>query len=757
MNRTTRPSLGPAALLPLLLAAACTRAPEGPRVPANRYVITVHYELGMHCSAFDLSYCCVLPPYNSVLSQVVETASAPGELPRLLSGPDLAERGLVLAYEHDLNTHSEGEKLLYWNVPADVNRNGSLSDPIDSFVNEEWKHLHTYLERPFHEKPAGAVRKARIGLDLPIRLDSGITGKPVSGGVMDWSGPGGTLVYTVSNDGVSEVPIPLGMRDYFEALALPLTPFFDGSVPFLRAITEETIRPYQSARVTIGTFDDRNRNGLVEAGELAPERQRDGRAASFFGTNPIDVPACDRCHASDRANGSEYGLWKEELDFWQRRLHGTSPYFARTKAAAVSMLEIHDKKHGTDFLAKYDPADPTGATITRLGRTPVRCQDCHGDNVLGVLDASPPREERRVSPLSAAIHRMHLEKAPQGDRFDRPANCQTCHPGHWQSGRLDKLPMDAQGEFTGGPTGDVREAWGGCFLGRDVHSNPGKADVMRTRPHLNAVGTWLQKTVFSEGKGLYCTHCHNLGSRLLYKWDELDDALAQTGMPILTGPTLRNQSLEAIVGAFRSMEKGRYADWSVEDFFDPKVGPPGSPKNPAAAPWTDPINPGYAEIDDGGDYWLSAGEPHCADCHVPPFVEGIGGTYAPIDSERKYSLMRFSKGHHGVSCQSCHQSTHGLFPVADNGPDPTSFAQAKQYSPDGNPGPVSCVACHAVDSDGVPTLMADALLAAFPDAEYPTRYEKAVAYAHTARLPKERATPSATQPPGAGSDAEREK
>ena len=67
------------------------------------------------------------------------------------------------------------------------------------------------------------------------------------------------------------------------------------------------------------------------------------------------------------------------------------------------------------------------------------------------------------------------------------------------------------------------------------------------------------------------------------------------------------------------MEKNRYADFTVEDFFDPKVTPGG--KSPVAAVWTDPTNPGYAEIDDGGDYWLSAGEPHCADCHVPPFVE----------------------------------------------------------------------------------------------------------------------------------------
>ena len=27
----------------------------------------------MHCTGFDFSYCCVLPPYNSILAQVVKT------------------------------------------------------------------------------------------------------------------------------------------------------------------------------------------------------------------------------------------------------------------------------------------------------------------------------------------------------------------------------------------------------------------------------------------------------------------------------------------------------------------------------------------------------------------------------------------------------------------------------------------------------------------------------------------------------------
>ena len=45
----------------------------GPTVPKNRFNIMMNYELGMHCTGFEFSYCCVLPPYNSILAQVVRT------------------------------------------------------------------------------------------------------------------------------------------------------------------------------------------------------------------------------------------------------------------------------------------------------------------------------------------------------------------------------------------------------------------------------------------------------------------------------------------------------------------------------------------------------------------------------------------------------------------------------------------------------------------------------------------------------------
>jgi hypothetical protein len=55
--------------------------------PRNPYNIFINYELGMHCVGFDVSYCCVIPPYNSVQAQAVK-AGTKGGLPMLLSPDD---------------------------------------------------------------------------------------------------------------------------------------------------------------------------------------------------------------------------------------------------------------------------------------------------------------------------------------------------------------------------------------------------------------------------------------------------------------------------------------------------------------------------------------------------------------------------------------------------------------------------------------------------------------------------------------------
>jgi hypothetical protein len=131
---------------------------------------------------------------------------------------------------------------------------------------------------------------------------------------------------------------------------------------------------------------------------------------------------------------------------------------------------------------------------------------------------------------------------------------------------------------------------------------------------------------------------------------------------------------------------------------------------------------------DGRDHWLAAGEPHCADCHAAPFVEPSGNLdpYPPFNYPAKASLMRYSKGHQNISCQGCHESIHGLYPVTPT-IDATSYAQAAALNADGSHGPLKCGTCHEVGSDGIPTWMRGVTY----NGNRIRTFDDAVAWAHT--------------------------
>ncbi len=64
--------------------------------------------------------------------------------------------------------------------------------------------------------------------------------------------------------------------------------------------------------------------------------------------------------------------------------------------------------------------------------------------------------------------------------------------------------------------------------------------------------------------------------------------------------------------------------------------------------------------------------------------------------------MRYTRGHQDISCQGCHESIHGLYPVTPT-IDTTSYAQAAALNNDGSHGPLKCASCHThVDGDGIP-------------------------------------------------------
>ncbi len=693
------PVLKGASNLPFSLDGLETAQVNGEDVflPPNEYNIFINYELGMHCVGFDMSYCCVIPPYNSIQSQAIRSATAKNTRPQLLSPDD----GVALHYSTDDNSYSEGDKMAYWGVPKDVNNDGDKDDPNDNMANYVWTHLYIYadLEGTLPEGRTAADR-LHVGQEIAVQVDHGPSGASMAGKASYAGENGGNVVFTESRyGGLPDIPLTLTASYVWDALGLPMTAFNDGVLEggSHRTIKETDFQPFQQSRVTLHNAED---------GQPLLAK---GQAVSFFGTNPVDIPNCVWCHGTERANSfgnNTSKRYKQEYDYWTKTYPDQSDYMARLAAASISILEIHDDKHGTHFLAEYDP----NASSNRLGTAgAVNCSDCHGDNVQGRLKVAAETPEQQATPMTEAIHQTHLSMVPDADAFGRSQACQMCHPSHFQNPELNvtgtgfsPLTQDGQPRFS---DGDIRSAGGGCYLRRDAHTNTNAEPPF----FLNAVGDYVLNevaTVDGELRGIYCTNCHNHNAQALAARDALKTA--QNPGP---GETLRDRSLAEIASAVTgSDDVAAYAAYHL----DPVVGADGNPlvsyyaeHEPAALP---EVAEGatYADASAGIDWWLAASEPHCADCHAAPFVESMGGVYFPIDQRGKYSLYRYSKAHANIACQSCHESIHGLYPgVETDGADQTTVAQALQFSPDDKyAGPVTCVACHAVGAHGVPALLA---------------------------------------------------
>ncbi|MEN8207559.1 MAG: hypothetical protein ABFS24_16375, partial [Pseudomonadota bacterium] len=467
---------------------------------------------------------------------------------------------------------------------------------------------------------------------------------------------------------------------------------------------------------------------------------------------------------------------------------------------------------------------------TRTGHESVICQKCHADNVIAVVksancgpgqncDVNDPRNQlfsniapgsMLIAPLTEALHYNHREVSEGGpiefaDGLGRSGGCQGCHPAHRSDGDMAGYPITLDGDNFYAEL-DNRDANGGCFVGRDVHSNPAKdIDGAETPSHLNPVGEWLQANVANDSgswKGVWCTNCHSQAGQQMWKAENVADLVnAQPGddghvrepgvgatltdvvaaVNTALGTTTTEQTFIEWLdpGTHRATDRTS-AIWAPDPGMcnhaasllglgesDPAqdgnvatieialgstdgtecstgIGLPGPSclGEAGGAPsfyicgsldgdgdvnvslldfCTTPDCVGAAQTalsddgfttaavpvpmsaaTDGRDHWLSPGEPHCADCHAAPYVEQSGNVnpFPPFNYPRKASLMRYSRGHQDITCQGCHESIHGLYPVTPT-IDTTTYAQAASLNDDNSHGPLKCGTCHDTNSAGV--------------------------------------------------------
>ncbi|WP_372522476.1 hypothetical protein [Sulfuricaulis sp.] len=847
-----------------------------PTPPKNTFNILMNYELGMHCTGFEFSYCCVLPPYNSILAQVVKTQQSPlngTAFPRLLDadpnvGLDFLGRPTVLRdteldahghfkkyvlrYWHDaqprndgrgatqtstLISHVEGNSLLMWNTILDAaavdtgnkiqygtydgQTNVVLGDgnhgsqPQDNYANAWLNHLYIYSDLSGSNSANTSLEKNKIRLGMPntyastvfatiLPQNSGPAFHPMGPGavsglnnVLTFSGDSGTVVFTQMKV-LENLPVMLTSPRIWEALGLPLDPFED-TINFFGnpgAINESTVRPYVKMNAQLHNFDS------TQPGGIGTAVLQNGNPIIGFGTAPIDIPNCERCHAlgptvvsaNNPANsGPEHAAIQAnaqlEIEFWNayygiNTAAGDSDWYSRLKGTAYSILALHDDHHGTSFTANWPQTGGAGLPqVTRLGHESVLCQKCHADNVIakvksatvGVVAEGNDPVGTVIPPLTEALHSAHSDRV-FSDSLSRNGACQGCHPAHRSDGDLTSYPITTLG-LNAFANGDNRDAAGGCYVGRDVHSNRNKNVDLSAQPHLNAVGTWLVNNVASDTgtyKGIWCTNCHTQFSQEIWRAENVKDLIhSKPGDPGNVREPKVNATLNDVahaVGVSLSQAiawldpktnddtyaafSGTFPDANVATIEIRGGGPfvttdadgdisvrildfCTTPDCVAAAQAVlnaehnggTAVPVPFSAATDGRDHWLSPGEPHCADCHKAPFTEQSGNInpFPPFNYPRKASLFRYSRGHQDITCQGCHESTHGLYPVTPD-IDTTTYAQAASLNTDGKHGPLKCGSCHVANKFGVPSIINNLT---YTGTKIATNFDKAVSWAHT--------------------------
>jgi hypothetical protein len=787
---------------------------------------------------------------------------------------------------------AEGNSLMAWNTTFDsaevingvittgsyngvtgvVLGDGDLTDPTDNYQNAVWNHLYFYedLEGTNTSGTSLEADKIRLGVSGqpgpfptvafpdncgpafhplgPVTTGGGANdcGGFSNGNVLTFSGEHGTVVFTQMKV-LENLPIMLTSPNIWEALGLPLTPFED-SIDFFGdpgLVDEDSVRPYVAMKAQMYHYDGGNNDTAVLDGA--------GNPVIGFGTAPIDIPNCERCHSnapqtpnSPNNDPDQWALVELEYNFWNGYYGidtgaGDADWYSRLKSAAISMLHGHDVEHGTSFTGNYPGSGAGLPQNTRLGHESIICQKCHADNVIAVVksaicgpgspnpnDLESCEEGDTIKPITEAIHTNHRGVSEGGDIVfgdgeGRSGGCQGCHPAHRSSGDMSGYPITLAGENFYANS-DNRDANGGCFVGRDVHSNPNKdGDGAETPEYLNPVGQWLSDNVFNDGNstngGLWCTNCHQQLGQELWKAENVADLVnAQPGDAGHVREPFAGATLADVAAAVGTTEAqaiswldpkdtntvddthtiwksdpglcnyvaGYFGVIPVDPAHDGNVATvevnvnsaaacstgggtglidcgaayPGAPAfhicgsldgdgdfsvnamdfctTPDCVTAAQATLPGgsvavpvpMSAATDGRDHWLSPGEPHCADCHAAPFVEQSGNinAFPPFNYPRKASLMRYSRGHQDISCQGCHESIHGLYPVTPD-IDTTSYAQAASLNHDGTHGPLKCGTCHQVNGDGVPSHIEDGLT--YQGQPIKEDYDAAVAWMHT--------------------------
>ena len=651
--------------------------PQQPQVlgGVKGYQIFGANDLGMHCSDADYRIAAILPPYNTVHSQVIQIGTSSTNKPKILDNTTVDVYYSAASNPSDPLIPTTGS----YTAPPGYQNPPSASYPI--FKSNFWacksgqaSCLATETNGfaaygPFYpatlQYPLGILeafsQQPDIGLPTPdverLFLGDGIL-------TADQSKMPGQ-----SNPLVANIPQKLSR--------------FNHSYPVFKTFPFGYIANplwFSAEGIPVSNWDDAGRFNAYPLVHLqaVPKGMSPTLSSNVLATLDTATPVssefnCRSCHTNSSSNPADpafsnaplggNGVATAQMSAGTVSSAKNDPQFS-TIPLAISVeyatdkniLALHDQREGLKYIdasGKSAPCDAAHPGNCLSNKTPVACQSCHytpaldlaqvgplgpGTNPTDLLQANG-RQQGVNQSMSRVMHNFHakfIPAMPPPNATTRSTTaqtqallqqtCYTCHPG--------KITKCLRGVMASNNV-----VCQDCHGGMDKVGNDFSSTVSSTNPGSFDL-TGSHRVPWANEPG--CGSCHT--------GDALSNLTTHKNSSNLTNVIAAKDGI--------NLAQAYFTD-------DPNAKP--------IVPGNDPLN--------------AVGN-HGNKRFAEPMVTTTSLGLQPM-------LYRFSTGHGGVFCQGCHGSTHAESGIgAANANDNVPFTQLQ-----GHTGPITeCTTCHKNDS-----------------------------------------------------------
>lgn len=650
------------------------------------YILVAANDLGMHCADLDYQVFSILPPFNVVHAQVIKTGTR-SSLPMILDNQSVNLTYSAISSADDpvgvnsINSTSQTTpgmfKGNFWatsdaalplgspNFGANYSLGGLTYAPLYPNVALAGALLEPPMDLTSMCLNPANLQDCPSALSLfePLSIDVGL---PV---------PDLLRFYQVGGNRVAELlqqamPGPSNTPQQFARYDHDL-PFF---VQFGFGSRLQGINWFAADGIPIIPIDDAGRTNSYPLMQVrAMDTQTDQTLASLDVVLPVASEAdCQNCHVepidcldpdlpteiqSDQCNGSGVSQTTFNVATIDNAPGDTSEQ-RLLNAAKINILRLHDAKHGGSYRnwdanqqlspQPCNSADPTADPNCLAEQTPVQCARCHYTPALDLLQTGPLNEPEQGLRGRQQTYHISMSRAMHGHHGALPAfnGKQLFPPMPDPVGRDPQAANDILVEtcyqcHPGKRTQCLRGAmFAGGIVCQDCHGDMQQVgNDFTIRVSSNNPGDFLLdgtlRVPWAFEPG--CQSCHTGDAAQLNH--PADAILAEDGIRLLQAYRTHNISVPSVIGSVKVAEMI---------------------KSPTSR---------FAENQN---------------------INAAGDT---VDV-----LYRLSKGHGGVMCEGCHNSTHAIWP--NQHPLANDNIAATQLQ--GHAGTViECTTCHTADSLGL--------------------------------------------------------